>query len=243
MSADEVTTHKRTARIVGVLILVGYVTYGIPDGMLIQPLLETADPLAAVSANTLQLTIGALIMAINSAAVIGISLFLFSVLKQHNETIALGYVGARVFESIVMIGGIIGLLLLVPVSQEYVQASSADASSLQAVGTLAVHGNFLAYHIAMIGLAIGSLPFCYLLYQSRLVPRVIAVLGLIGYPALLTLMIVEIFGFGGGPMLLILYLPGGVFEIGLAVWLLVKGFNSSAIVTENLSTIAPEAAK
>lgn len=245
ISENKTIMNKTATRVAGALIILGYATYGIPDGTLLQPLLGTSDPLASVSANTMQLTLGALIMAINSVAVVGISVLLYPTLKQHSEWIAISYIGTRIFESIVMIGGIISLLLLVPLSQEYVQASAADASSIQVLGTMAIQGNFLAYHIAMMGLAIGSLPFCYLLYQTKLVPRVISVLGLIGYPAVLTLMLVEVFsiGVGVGPTLYTLYIPGMMFELGLALWLIGKGFNSSAIVSENSSPIAPEPVK
>ena len=243
MSELETTTNKTPARFAGALIIVGYLTYGIPDGALIQPLLGTSDPLASIAENTIQLTIAALLMAINCAAVIAISLFVYPTIKQHNETIALGYIGTRIFESILMMGGIISLLLLVPLSQEYVQANVADASSLQALGTLAVQGNFFAYHIAMIGLAIGSLPLCYLLYQTKLVPRVISLFGLIGYPALLILMVIEIFGSGIGQVLYTLYIPGAIFELGIAVWLIIKGFNSPAIVSKDSPPTIADPAK
>lgn len=86
-------------------------------------------------------------MAVNSAAVIGIGLFLYPKVKQHNEAVALGYVGIGIFESILMVGGIVSLLLLIPLRQEYVQASIADAVTLHSIGTLAVRGNFYVYSI------------------------------------------------------------------------------------------------
>lgn len=242
-TTDSMDSYRWNARMVGALIILGYLTYGIPQGTHIQPLTTVADPLAAIAANTTQLTIGALIMAINAAAVIGISLFIYPIVRQYNETIAVGYVATRIFESIVMVGGIISLLLLVPLSQEYVQASGAAASSLQAVGSMAVQGNLFAYHIAMIGLSVGSLPFCYLLYQTKLVPKLIPILGLIGYPALLVLMVVEIFGAGIGPTLYLLYIPGAMFEIGLALWLIARGFNSTIVISEDSSPIVAEVSK
>lgn len=241
IQGSKMNRYQWNAKIAGALIIVGYAAYGIPDGAILQPLLNNSDPLSNVSAQTMQLTTAVLIMAINAFAVVGIALFLYPILKQHNESIALSYIATRTFESIVMIGGLISLLLLVPLSQEYVQSSAADTTSFEALSTLAIQGNFLAYHIAMIGLAIGSLPFCYLLYQVKLVPRLIPVLGLIGYPALLILMLVEIYAFSVRPDLYILYLPGGLFEIGLALWFIIKGFDASAVVSENHSPIVPEA--
>lgn len=246
ISEQETTTgvsYRWNARIVGVLILLGYLTYGIPQGTHIQPLTTATDPLAAIAANPIQLTLGALIMAINSAAVIGINLFIYPIVRQYNETVAVGYVATRIFESIVMVGGIISLLLLVPLSQEYVHASGAAASSFQAVGLMAARGDFFAYHIAMIGLSIGSLPFCYLLYKTRLVPRSISIFGLIGYPALLVLMVVEIVGAGSGSILYLLYIPGAIFEIGFALWLIARGFTSIIVGSRGSSPILAEVSK
>lgn len=238
------TLSNRTAtKVAGALIILGYLAYGLPNAILIQPLLTAADPLASVSADTTKVNIGALLMAINCVAVVGISLMLYPTLKEHSEWIALSYVGTRIFEAIVLIGGILSILLLVPVSQNYVQASAADASSFDAVATTAIHGEAMAYQIGMMGLAIGSLPFCYLLYQTELVPRVIAVLGLVGYPALFVLMVAEIFTGGVDPIIYALMVPGMLFELGIALWLIIKGFNSSAIASRDPSETVPEPAR
>lgn len=234
------TANGAYAKLAGVLIIVGYLTYGLPDAILIQPLVNASEPLAEISDNTTQLTLAALLMAINSGAVVGIGLLLYPIIKQHSETIALAYIGTRIFEGTLMSVGIISVLSLVPLSQEYVQASGAEASALQAVGELAVQGNFFAYSIAMIGLAVGSMPLCYLLYRTRLVPRWISVFGLIGYPVLLGMMVIDLFGAGPGPMLYALYIPGAIFELAIAVWLIVYGFNSGATVAQDSSAPAAE---
>lgn len=127
-------TSKWNAKIAGALIILGYVTYGIPDAAILQPLFGTSDVLSSVADNSTRVTMAALIMAINSAAVIVIGVALYPILKEHSESIALGYLVTRVFESIVMAVGLLCLLLLVPLSQEYIHATAADTSSLQAVG-------------------------------------------------------------------------------------------------------------
>lgn len=236
-------TSKWNAKIAGALIILGYVTYGIPDAAILQPLFGTSDVLSSVADNPTQVTMAALIMAINSAAVIVIGVALYPILKEHSESIALGYVVTRVFESIVMAIGLLCLLLLVPLSQEYIQATGADTSSLQAVGALAIQGNFLAYHLAMIGLAIGSLPMCYLLYRTHLVPRIIPVFGLIGYPALLVLMVVELFNPGVNSMVYVLYVPGAIFELGFALWLIAKGMDASVTASQEAPPVVAEPAK
>jgi Domain of unknown function (DUF4386) len=72
--------------------------------------------------------------------------------------------------------GVISLLSLVIISRNYV----ADASSFETLGALAVNGNFLAYNVAQAGLGLGSLFFCYLMFRTNLVPRFLAIWGLVG---------------------------------------------------------------
>jgi len=231
------------ARLAGALIILSYLSYGLPNGIFVQPLVTATDPLAAIAANGTQLTVAALLMAINSAAIIGIALFLYPIVKRHSESIALAYVVTRTFESLVMIAGIIGLLVLVPVSQAAVQGGAADAATMGALSAFAVHGNAMAYRIAMISLSVGSIPFCYLLYRARLVPRVLPVLGVVGYLALSTMMVVETLGGGVDPIVYLLYVPGMLFEIGLACWLLVKGLDTAETSIERAASFEGEPAE
>jgi hypothetical protein len=84
---------------------------------------------------------------------------------------------------------------------------------------------------------IGGLIFSYLLYRSKLVPRLISILGLIGYALLFTGTLLDMLGHvdldGAG---MIVLLPGGLFEIILPIWLIVKGFNPSAIASGSTKT-------
>lgn len=225
-------TSKITARMVGALFITATITYMIGSG-LIGSIVDASDYLMFVYPNRTQVITGMLLELINSAAVVGIAVMLFPILKKHNETIALGYVGFRVIESAILIVGAISLLLLITLSQEYMKAGAPEASYFQTIGTLAIKGHSLAFQLAMIVLGLGSLMFCYLLYQSKLIPRFISVLGLIGYASLSTSALLEILGTNTG---MILYLPGALFEIILPIWLIVKGFNSSAIDSESTKT-------
>lgn len=82
----------------------------------------------------------------------------------------------------------------------------------------------------MVALGLGAMPFCYLLYRSRLIPRSMSVLGFIGYAALLIGSSLELFGLD---LHMIHYVPGGLFELIFPIWLIVKGFASSAIASES----------
>ena len=227
---------RKTARIVGVLFLTAMVTYILGFESFVGSILNAPDYLANVYPNKTQVIIGVLLELINCAVVVGIGVLMFPILKQHNENIALGFLGARIIESVILIVSAIRPLSLITLSQEYVQAGAPDASYFQVLGALSVAERYSAYRMAMIALCLGSLMFCYLLYRSKLVPRWLSIWGLLGYAGLLTGIMIEFFD----PSLatnmtfnLVFYLLLPVFEtLLLPIWLIVKGFNPSAVVSE-----------
>ncbi len=153
------------------------------------------------------LTIGVLLMACSGVAVVGIGLLMYRVLKPFNRKLAFSYPVLRVIEFIV--STVCGVYLL---------------SKLEVVP------NYLLW--VYIPTALGGLVLTYLLFVSKLVPRPIAVLGLIGYAALLMGVPLDLLGvlsMDKGPGLLLLA-PGGLFEfVFLPIWLLAKGFNPTAV--------------
>jgi hypothetical protein len=230
---DEMNTSKKTARIVAGLILAATATYMLGRGLL-ESILNAPDYLLNVYPNSTQVVIGVLLEFVDAAAVAAIGIMLFPILRKHNEAIALGYAGTRIIECLLLIVAGISSLALITLSQEYVQAGAPDASYFQELGTLLVAQSGLAFQIAMIALGLGSIPFCYLLYRSRLIPRWMAVLGLIGYAALFIGSSFELFGLN---LSMIHFVPGGLFELIFPIWLIVKGFNPSAIASESAKQI------
>jgi len=232
-------SNRKTAIIVGVLFLTSTAAIMLGGEVFIEPILSAPNFLINVSANSTQVIIGLLLALFCGAAVVGIAVMMFPILKKHNESIALGYVGFRVIEAAIIFVSEIILLSLLTLSQEYVKAGAPDASYFQTLGTLAIEGRMWGYQMVMIVCGLGGLMFCYLLYQSKLIPRFLSVLGLIGYAMLLTGALLDTFSVidhlhGAG--LIITHLPGGLFEILLPIWLIVKGFNSSAIASESAKT-------
>ena len=225
-------TNKNTARIVGVLfiiatvapmltsIFVGFLGGGISG----EPI---PDYLINVSANEKQVLIGMLIELIWALSVIGIPVMLFPILKKNNEDLALGFFGLRFIEAISTIIGSIGLLLLLTLSQEFVIAGAPDASYYQTLGTLLLATRDWAFMIGSgIFWSLSPLILNYVLYQSKLIPRWLSVWGLVG--AILSLA-VYLLGFFNINQFDLLFLPIALQEMVFAVWLIVKGFNSSAI--------------
>jgi len=224
-------TNIKTARIVGVLFLAAIATFMVGDTLLTEPILNAPDYLIGVSENETQVIMGMLIAFLDGIAIVGIAVLMFPILKKHNEPIALGYVGFRITEFAVIIAYLISPLVLIALSQEYVKAGDPDASYFQTLGALFQAGRYWAIQLIYIFNGLAGLMLAYLLYQSKLIPRSISVLGLIGYALLLPGASLDMLGYvdtlhGAG---MIVFLPGTLFETLLPIWLMVKGFNSSAI--------------
>jgi hypothetical protein len=203
-------------------------------GGLVESIIAAPDYLIAVSENENQLIAGVLLELINGIAVLGIGLLMYPILKQYNETIALGYFGARIIEAVFCSVIIISPLSLITFSQEYLKAGASDASYFQSLGNLAIaaRSNVVGLLIPVF-FGLGALLFYYLLYQSRLVPRFISVWGFIGAVLILTLNLLLTANLleAGIATGLIFALPMITNEIFIALWLIVKGFNSSAIAS------------
>jgi hypothetical protein len=227
-------SNRKTAIIVGVLFLTATVT-GMLGDSLIGSILNAPDYLVNVYPNRTQVIIGVLISFILGLAVVGIAVLMFPILKKHNEPIALGYVGIRSAEFALILVWSISALMLITLGQAYIEAGNPDASSIQTFGAVLLALRHWAWRLIYVINGVVTLMLAYLLYQSKLVPRSISVLGLIGGAVLLAGTAVAMLGLididQGAGMLVVL--PGGLFELILPIWLFVKGFSSSAIASES----------
>lgn len=230
-------TYRKNAIIVGVLFLTATVM-GMLAESLVGSILNVQDYLLNVFPNRIQLITGVFITFILGLAVIGIAIFLFPVLKKQSEPLALGYAGIRIAEFPILLVWSISPLLLITISQEFVTAGDTEASSLQTFGAVLIGLRNWTWLLVYIINGIATLILAYLLYQSKLVPRWISVLGLIGGAVLLAGTSLAMLGLmdvdQGIGMLAVL--PGALFELLLPIWLIVKGFNSSAIASLSAST-------
>lgn len=212
---------KKVGRAVGVLFLISTGAFMIGSGML-DPILHRSDLLFSLESNRTTMVAGLLLELINAIAVVGIAMLLQPTLKKHHEAFAFGYFASRVMESALLIVSIISPLILLTLSKQSISTGTYSDALLESIGSLAVEAHFMLFEMAMIVLSLGSLLFCYILYQSRLVPRLFSVIGLIGYTGLLASSSLSIVGLDVGNTL---YIPGAIFEIVLPIWLIVKGFN------------------
>jgi hypothetical protein len=232
---EKMNTSRKIAIMVGVFYIAATVA-GVLSLPFTEPTLNAPDYLTGVSANQNQVLIGALLALVMAVAVAGIAITVYPVLRKHNASIAIGYVGARIVEGVIDIISVISLLALVKLSQEFVEAGAPDASYYQTLGDilLAVQGWGVHVVLDVAVFPLGALIFNYLLYQSKLVPRWLSGWGLIGAPLWLAGGVLVMFGHDPFSTIPVLSnLPIGVQEMVFAVWMIVKGFNSTTIASES----------
>lgn len=223
--------YRNTARIVGVIYLVGMVV-GIAASVLIQSILDVPDHLAAIAANSMPLAIGATLWLIPAVGDAAHGILMFPILKQHNERIAFGYLASRIVDAVFVAFGVVFVLLQIPLGREYLRVGAADSSYLQAFSTLSEQAHLYAYEIGMTTVGIAGLMLCYSFFRTNLVPRTVAVWGLVGYTFLLFGSALQVLGFD---LALIHTIPGGLWEVFMGVWLIAKGFNSPAIASDSVT--------
>jgi Domain of unknown function (DUF4386) len=206
--------------------------------------LEDADYLGELGGLDTGVVLTALIELVWAATAAGIAIGLYPVLRTWNRALALGSVAARVVEGVFVLIGTLALLALLTVSQQSVGAGSAAQSSYQPVGDalLAVR-EWAQGFVAILALAIGALLYYFVLYTSRLVPRWLSGWGLVGAGLLVvsTVMAGLAQDFGFTTANTVLNIPIGLQEMVLAVWLIAKGFDASALRGIQAGSPAPAA--
>ena len=170
---------------------------------------------------------------------IGIAVYLFPVLKKQSEPLALGYVGIRIAEFPILLVWSISPLLLITLGQEIGTAGDAQVSSFLTFGAVLIGLRDWTWLLVYIINGIATLILAFLLYQSKIVPRPISVLGLIGGVVLLlgtalAMMFSHVDVNQGLGLLAVV--PGGLFELILPIWLLLKGFDLSALNSRSAKT-------
>ncbi len=214
---------QRNARIFGVLFLITFVT-SIPALALYQPVLDDPAAYIAGGGKDSQIYLGVLLELLLIIANIGTAVVVFPILRRQNEVLALGYVTARVVECVFIAAGVIAVLGIVSLRQD-----SPDAASL-AVSLAAIKDwTFLLGPGFIVGWGNGLL-LGYLMYRSALVPRGMAMLGLVGGALIILSGIGVLFGWWdqGGTVQSLATIPEFLWELSLGIYAAVRGFRRDA---------------
>lgn len=224
---------RRTALIAGVFFVLTFVT-SIPAGLLYSPLVDQAG-LIVSAGDEVRVRWGAFLEVILVIANVGTAVVLFPVLKRQNEAVALGYVATRILESTVIVGGMVSLLTLVTLQQDG-GATLVDSAAVGPAGAVlvTVHEWVSLFGPTFCAGFGNGILLGYLLYRSGLVPRGLALLGLIGGPLICATGTAVLFGIverNSGPAL-IAALPEIAWEASLGLYLVIKGFRPAPLLGE-----------
>jgi hypothetical protein len=231
-----VDPNRRLAFVVGLLFVITYLT-SIPAALfLYSPVLDDPNYIVGAGADT-RIALGALLELILIIANVGTAVWLFPILKRQHEALALGYVTARLVECGFIAIGIISILSILTLREDFAGAAGGDSGSLVTAGKslVAIHDwTFLLGPGFTVGVGNGII-LGYLMYRSGLVPRGLALLGLIAGPVLCAAgiaILFDIFEPGSLPQV-IASAPEFVWELSLGIYLMVKGFKPSPILSPN----------
>jgi hypothetical protein len=222
---------QKRARVFGVLYLITFVT-SIPALALYQPVLDDPTYVLGAGSDT-QVLVGAFLELLVAASVVGTAVALYPVVRRQEAGIALGYVCGRVLEATFILIGVLSLLSIVTLRQDAGGSGADDGLVPVTRALVALHDwTFLLGP----GLAIGAntLMLAYLMYRSRLVPRWIPVIGLISAPLVAASGLAVLFGAYDqvSTISALAAVPVFVWEMSLAVRLIIRGFDPSPLLAD-----------
>ncbi len=213
-----------TARVVGMLYLAGMVL-GIGGNIAIQSVLTAGDPLPAIASSGVLLAIGVVCWLFTVAGDVAHGVLMFPILRRRSELSAVGYLASRIADGVLIAVMTLLIAVQVPVGAQFLKAG-ADASYLKALSAVLTEANLYAYDFAMTALGVAGVILCAAFVRTGLIPRWLAVWGLVGYVVILVGSLLQILGFELNSVQAI---PGGAWEVFAGVWLIVKGFNPTAV--------------
>jgi hypothetical protein len=231
-------SFRKIAVITGVIFIIATVA-GLLAAVLtgvFGPVLTGAAYLTSLSANANQVTAGALLYIIGYFASAGIAIVMYPVLKKWNAGLALGSVIFRTIEAVFYMVGLVSLLTLLTLGQQFTTAGATDRTSLQAIGGLLVSVHNHAGLLAVFAFCLGAFMYYYLFFQSRLIPRWLSGFGIVAIILILAACVLALFSDNPVTGYILLDFPIFLQEMVLAVWLIVKGFNPSVSASKSENT-------
>jgi len=226
------------ARIAGIFYLLTFAS-SIPALILIGPVLNDASYVTSAGSDTRVLW-GCLLDCVNGLTAVGSAVAVYTVVKRQNGSLALGFVTSRLLEAAVVMIGVCSLLAVVTLRQDFA-GSGADAASLTVTANALVDVRSWTFLFGP-GLmpVFNAVLFGTLLYRSRLVPRIIPTVGLVGAPLLLAAFVASLFG--GieqvSATAFFLTLPVAAWELAIGLWMTFKGFRPEAVAALEARDVA-----
>jgi len=225
-------TYRKTATLVGSAYLFSNIAFILGTIVMVESILGSPDYLSLISASRTQVVLGVLLSFANGLAYIGIAALLFPILRPRFESLALAYVGFRVIEFITQILADVSPLALLTLAGD-----TGQTGTVQGLGALLLAERFWAFQMLNLIFSLSALLLYTMLLRSRLVPGFISIWGLIAAALVLFNTVLGWFSPGLGESLgIITGLPMLMNEVFLGIWLIVRGFNPSAVAALSAKT-------
>lgn len=231
MHTNSINISHRLVRSLGALFLI-IMLLSIVGNMTIVNLAKQDVLIISIFNNPGLITLATSFLVLNSIGVIFIGLFAYPILKLKSQLYAVGYLVSRSLEAVLLLIGVIAFLVLIPLSQTIVGAvvgveataeiGNVSKTTLEMASLIALKWNWYAYNSAMIVLGFSGVFFCYFFYSEKLIPKALSLLGIIGYTILGATSLLAIAGIKLG---LYITIPVFFFEVGLGIWLIIKGLS------------------
>lgn len=219
--------NNNTAGIVGLLLLIQFAIGILINQFLAGPFTFAPDYLISVAAHAPQVIASMLLGLLNEVISISVAMLLFPVFKRQHGLLAIAFLVFSSVSLMAVAADNANVQAMLALSKAYTKAGAPDAGYFETAGTVAYANRLWTHLMTFLISCLPSAVFYYLLFTSRLVPRFIAVWGFIGVLCMLIAVLLEIFNKGS---FMLLYLPIGLNQLFLAIWLMVKRFNKGAIV-------------
>lgn len=225
------TSDKTTAKIIGIFFILA-TAMGISNAGILGPTLASSDYLVGMSESSDMAMVSIFLNLIMAGSVVVIAVLIYPILKRTSETLAIGYLAARIIEGTVLAMVGIAWLGLASLGNEFVQAGTPDASHFQTLGDMLVTVSTSTLTLGSETVfAVSALILNYLFIKANLVPKWISIWGLVGGALLLTLGAMKTLGLPYGAVEVAFIAPIALNEMVLAVWLIVMGFNSNDVTS------------
>lgn len=176
-----------------------------------------------ISNKTMQARISLLIDLITSVGIVVLAMLLYINLEKQNRNIALVALGWWLVEAALLAVSKISAYSLIALSLEYVKAGTPDSSYFQTLGILFKDADKLGYAVHLLFFSLGGILFYYLFYKSKSIPRVFSIWGIVAVSLALIGTLLTLLGLDLGMIMFAMFIPNGLFELAIGVWLMSKG--------------------
>ena len=222
-------SNKKAGRLVGLLFLVIFATDITVYQFLQGPVLFSDDFLTSTSVNSDKIIISTLLLFLNGILSVVIASILLPIFKKYNITLAFLYLAFSILSFIAISIDNISVLSILELSLEYAENGTENSDVINILGNVFYKKHWWTHYLSLLISCFPVFILYYSLYESKLIPKVISIFGII---AVIFMFIEILFSILGNSISMNMLLPIGLIQLILPLWLMFKGLNSPVVVTE-----------